>query len=678
MDENYSSNGNSYEELIKKGFVEKESLKVDTNHLTGIDISRTSFDADKYPQQGRTDSAAIVVSPDGSKTNLTPFVTGRKYQMANGRYVSATEFADALENAVESLEEGSVIVSKTGKAFNPEELFKFAQSVAYVINIGEKVNTMAYPAVSRSITTPQGEERKLPPATGRGVRVISKDKYYFAEGLAKALEDFVVLSPPKAVSDNEEETKKEEKSNVVKTDKHWKNRASAWLCASALGLVLMSGLSLDKLPPSITTIPTTETIMVEHTSVDYSFIEQMRKMGYEDDVIKEVFMRFAAESGFDIGRTVDFDKKTTAFEYGNLTGRTTTLSGEQTISGFCLYCSDNTKYEYSFYEDRNLDGVAERLSVDGIQQKVDLSLNEFLSQLDTSNYDLNDIKFSLLFGNKGWVDFSDLIKVNEETREVTVQKLVEICKDVATYDGTIENFDADFVEIKNADGASVRIPITDENDQLYAPGSRVIGSDGKEYVISELSLEKEMVATEIDTTIEVETESKSKLTWSIEDCELAVAIAPLIGAAAFAIASKIRNNNYKTNPNFFEFEDNPNYVKFKQDFEQAREDYRNSSKFGQVLKRVFYGEEIHRASTLTDEQVQEMYSTIVNTHNSDYSYNPTDKIRFKNGQVYAYRPDGTSQNITDTVAHIGRENKTEVEGMLTDEIVQEHGGGRKL
>ena len=675
MNDNNSSNGNSYEELIKKGYVEEGPLEVDTDHLTGIDISRTSFDPDKHPQQGRMDSTTRVVSPDGSETKLTPFVTGRKYQMANGRYVSATEFAEALEDAVESLDEGTLIVSKTGKVLNPEELFEFAQSVADVITIGDKVDTMPFPAVERSITTPEGDEKKLPPAMGSGVRVIGKDKYYFVEGLAEALEDFVVLSPPKVDGD---EPKEEETVKVVRVHKHWKNRATAWLCASALALVLLSGLSLDKIPPSIDQIPTKEIIMMETDRLDYKFIEQMREMGYEDEMIKEVFLRFAAESGFDIGSTVDFDRKTNAYEYGNLTGRHTTLQGEQTITGYCLYGPDNTKSEYSFYEDRNLDGKAERLSPAGIQEKVNLTLDEFLSHLDTNNYDLSDIRFSLHFGNKGWVDFSDLIHVNEETKDVAIEKLVEICKDVATYEGTIENFDADFVEIKNADGDSVWIPVTDENDNLYAPGSKVIGSDGKEYVISELSLEEEMVATEVEGMTEVETKGKTRLKWSFEDCELALAIAPLIGAAAFAIASKIRNNNYQKDPDFFEFEDDPEYRRFKKDFEEAREDYRKSSKFGQVLKRVFYGEEIHRAAALTEEQVQEMYSTIVNTHNGDYSYSPSDQIRFQNGQVYAYRSDGTKQNITETVAHIGKDNKTEAEGMLTDEIREEYGGSKKV
>jgi len=673
MSENSYSDSN-YDELIKNGYIEEGPLKVDTNHLTGINISSTSFDAVSAPQEGRTDAKTRVVAPDGSITKLTPFVTGRKYQMTNGKYVNATEFAAALEEAVESLEEGSIVVSRTGKVLNPDALFEFAQSVAEVISIGSKVDSMPVEAVSRSITTPDGQKKQFPPAIGGGVKVIKTDNYYFADGLIQALEEFVVLTPPSLESEPSEPslsdpiTASPESLRVSRVDRHWKNRATAWLCAVALPIVLGSGLSIDKIPQK-----TEDAQLIDQVNLNYKLIEQMREMGLEDEIIKEIFKKFAAKSGFDLGKNVYFGDKTTAHEFGNLTGGTTTLYGDHTITGFCLYSPDNTKYEYSFYEDRNLDGKAERLNVEGIEQKTNLTLSEFLEKLDISNYDLNDIRFSLHFGNKGWVDFSDLIKVTEDTKETTVQKMVEICKDVATYDGTVENFDADFIKIVDADGKDVWIPVTDDNDQLYAPGSRVIGSDGKEYVISQLSLEKEM--GENGNTME--SEGKTKLSWSIEDCELALAVAPLIAAAGFAIASKIRNEKYKKDPDFFEFEDESDYRKFKEDFEKAREEYRKSSTFGQTLKRVFYGEQVHVATNLTEEQVQKLYTTIVNTHNSDYSYNPNDQIRFQDGQIYAYRNDGTRQNITEAVSHIGSENKNGTEGLLTDEIIQEHGGGTK-
>ena len=178
---------NNYDELIKKGYIEKGSLKIDTDRLTGINISSTSFEAGDSPQVGRTDAKARVITPDGSVSKLTPFVTGRKYQMTNGKYVNATEFATALEEATESLEEGSIVVSKTGKVLNQDELFAFAQSVAEVISIGDKVDNMPFDAVSRTIITPDGEKKQFPPALGGGVKIIKKDNYYFADSVERRM-----------------------------------------------------------------------------------------------------------------------------------------------------------------------------------------------------------------------------------------------------------------------------------------------------------------------------------------------------------------------------------------------------------------------------------------------------------------------------------------------------------
>jgi len=462
----------------------------------------------------------------------------------------------------------------------------------------------------------------------------------------------------------EREKEEEESIKVVRVEKKWENRVSALLLATSLAFTLASGFDMNK---------PVDVITIEQHNINYTIEEQLREMGYEDKVIEEIIYKFASDYDIDIGSTMDFDDITTVYEYGNITGTTDTIDGKQPITGFCLYSpsDENVRYEYSFYEDRALDGTPDRTNVDGIDSKDGVSLDEFLAQLDASNYNLDDIRFSLHFANMGWVDFSDLIKVDQDTRETVVQQMVEICKKGATYEGTVEDVDVDFIRLVNDNNEEVWVPITDEDDNLLEPGSHVIGSDGKEYVISRLEEEK------VTDQALVDNEEKSRLSWNILDCELAVGLAPLLAAVGFAVASKIRNERYKKDPKFFEFETDPDYQNFKRDFEKAREEYRDSSKFGQVLKRVFYGEEKHIATDLTEEQIEEMYTTIKNTNNADYVYNPTDQIRFREGQVYAFHQDGTYSNITDTVSHIGKDNTGGIEGRLTDEITEEYGGGHK-
>ncbi len=467
----------------------------------------------------------------------------------------------------------------------------------------------------------------------------------------------------------EKDIEEENTLHVARVERRDKCHIPALLMAAALAFTLASGFSIDD--PIVT-----PTVITEHRQViNYQFDEQIREMVYEDKMIEEIVYSFLAEKDISIGDRMNVGKNTKAYYYGNLTGGHTTISGEQSITGFCLYSpsDENVKYEYSFYEDRNLDGKAERLSPESIEQKMNVSLEEFLAELDTANYNLEDIRFSLHFGNRGWIGFDDLIKVNEGVQQINVQELVEVIKQGATYQGTAKD-DVDFINVAQEGEEPIWVCITDdETDELLPAGTVVKGSDGKEYVIS--SLERETITTE--HVVEGE-EVEGKLKWSIMDCNLAVGLAPLVAAAALAVATKMKNKKNKENPDFFEFENDEEYLQFKRDFEQAREEYRSVSKFGNTLKRIFIGETYHISTELTEEQVEEMYTTIRNSDSEDYTYNPNDQIRIMEGQVFAIHEDGSKTNITKTVSHIGKDNPGEITGLLTDEIKEEYGGGKKV
>ena len=87
-----------------------------------------------------------------------------------------------------------------------------------------------------------------------------------------------------------------------------------------------------------------------------------------------------------------------------------------------------------------------------------------------------------------------------------------------------------------------------------------------------------------------------------------------------------------------------------------------------MLKDLFYRKEVDLLQRLTEEQIQALYAAIRNCHNGDYSYNPSDKIEFKNGKIIITFKDGRHQDITDiimpSIAHLGKENPYETEGRL--------------
>jgi len=468
-------------------------------------------------------------------------------------------------------------------------------------------------------------------------------------------------TPPGPTEPQEEE---EERYHVVRVDNSIKSRFLAWIAA---GLILfgLSGFSLEQVRSDVH-----DNISVVRL-LNYSIDELIKEYQYKNITVEEVVNFFSSKYDIQIGQGMQLDGAN-AYTFGDLTGECITLNGEHPVTGFCLYSPDGTvKYEYSFYEDRDLDGVGESTNVDGLNQIVNVSIDDFLAQLDAANYDLNDVRFSLHFGNSGWIDFSDIIDVNSETRQIDTQKLVEIIKKGASYEGVVEDTDVDFIKITNADGEDVWVPITDDDDNLYAPGTTVVGSDGKEYVLSNLEIE---TVESLDGDV---AESKTRLRWDIMDCELALLVAPLVAATALAIAHKLENERNKRNPNFFEFENDEDYQDFLRDFKEAKEDYRKSSKFGRVIREAFFGRKEHIARDLTEEQIQEMYTTIRESDSETYRYSSTDRIHMEKGQVWAYHEDGTRTNITSTVAHIGKDNPGGTEGLLTDEVVEKHGGGKK-
>lgn len=475
------------------------------------------------------------------------------------------------------------------------------------------------------------------------------------------------------IHEREKEEQEEEVLKVVRVEKNLKNRITPWLCATAIALMLASGLSIDK-PLNMNEVKENSNIVATE-QLKYSLTEYIREYGYEDKVVENIIYKFAAEHGFNIGDIMELGQNTDAYYYGNLTGNNITLDGQQAITGFCLYSpsDENVRYEYSFYEDRALDGTPDRTSVGDFENKVNVSIDEFLAKLDTGNYNLDDIRFSLHFGNKGWVDFSELIKVTDEKEIVNVQQLVEVCKEGATYEGMVDDIKSEHISIMSSNGSEVRIPIVDEQNQQIPNGTHVIGSDGREYVISNLETVSESSIEGSDAIEQVE--GKSKLKWNILDCELLVGVAPLVAAAGFAIASKLKNKEYAKKPDFFEFENESEYENFKRDFEKARQE--RNSKFSQTMKRVFYGEELHVSKDLSEEQIQQVYSTITSTHDADYSYTPGDQIRYKNGQVYVVSKDESSLNVTHLVSEIGKENTKSGEGLLTEEVVEQYGGGHR-
>ena len=133
---------------------------------------------------------------------------------------------------------------------------------------------------------------------------------------------------------------------------------------------------------------------------------------------------------------------------------------------------------------------------------------EVATEIMENNLTLEDVQIRLHIGNTadntrtGWIDISELIKEDQVERQVESQEMVV----TANYDGVQENFNGSTIEIDTADG-KVTLNVVDANGNLLAPGSIVVGSDGKEYQIGSLNLSTVEVMQE-QTVTETVTQEK--------------------------------------------------------------------------------------------------------------------------------------------------------------------------
>ena len=266
-------------------------------------------------------------------------------------------------------------------------------------------------------------------------------------------------------------------------------------------------------------------------------------MEYEDILETAQQFRIRHASELNIGDPFYMQEGDEFYETSSLTGRKGTIgqgirqAGNYAVTGVSIYC--NGQYYGSF--------------VDLEASKAGYNLGTFINET-AAKYGLNheNLELRLHLGNSsnytvaGWTDISSLLQEDEITPEVIGKKAVE----GSTYDGEIKDFKGTTITINTLDG-KVEIPVMDASGNLYEAGTTVYGSDGKEYIISGLEIVEDdvMVSDTISQTVyrEEQVAVGKKLTWRIQDCNLTVAIAPLLGAIASHIATK-KKNEEELNP----------------------------------------------------------------------------------------------------------------------------------
>ena len=676
-------------ELEQQGYEVIGDFQIPMDGMTTISLTEGQVKQVNAMKQ-RHDKMVVVHDQIGTTTKTSSLLFGYNkngIKLADGDYISAPELLQAILDAMSHLREGTMIVSRKGEPLNLENLLATVKEAAGAVIVREKL-----PNGNQYRWSVKGAESG--PTVSKGIAMVGNKiflgngDYLSADEIIKALSTYVIVEKKEKVppgvppvpgpgptpepSPNpdpelEPEPKKpDEPTHTVRVVRKYKNRLSVSLAALALSLVLVSGFVKTTIT-SVVRIPETVVTqivqIINREDLNY-YIRGIDNEGlsFEESVLKQVISHMNMG---DYARVEDGDVLTTR---GNLTGVAKEMgkefaqegkqAGDYAITGIAIVHNGKV---IDYIESFNLEDTTTNLA------------DYIMKVCNKHGLSLGDIKINVHMGSNkertrlGWIDGSAIF----DEEELTDQAIQEIINKGATYQGTVEDFKGDSITLDNG----VTIKIKDDSGNLLQPGTHVIGSDGSEYIISDLSIDQktDKKITEETHIImhEEEISEGTKITWRIQDCKLSLAIAPLVGALAAAIATKKKNEEENKHPILYEFEDEQEYEKFREEFIRNGEEYRKKSSFGKMLKRIFYRKEVDIMQNLTEEQVREIYHFIRSLNTSDYRYQSTDHITMRDGRIFAEKVDGTTIDITDIVmphiADIGSQNEVAAEGRLERE-----------
>lgn len=440
---------------------------------------------------------------------------------------------------------------------------------------------------------------------------------------------------------------KDEENYLIRITKKYKNKLSKFLLGAAIVATLASGFNV------------TDNIIMQrmidyssHTRVQYD-IEQntdIEKMAYK--IISDLDMGdlIYAKEGLTLNTNSRLDGVNKTF--GKEFTKENKLPGDYAITGFSIV-KDGEIVEY-----------IENFNNEPLQKNLGCFIDETLK---THNLTIDDVNIRIHLGSSadktrgGWCDVSDII-----TEDYIQEQAIESTK----YKGTISNFESNSISLQTLNG-KVTIPVKDDNGNFIANGTKVTGSDGREYIINNLKVD---TITEKNVT-EKEIVNGTKITFDITDCELLKSVLPLIASLAYAKYIDKENKKFKREPHLESFKTEEEYKDYKREFENAKEEYEKKSKFSKViqkLNRIFIKKREDQLQELNDEQKEKITYLIKKYQSKDYTYSPSDQINIKHGKIIITKENGMQQDITELmmqqINEIGMNNPIVTTGILTEEL----------
>ena len=527
--------------------------------------------------------------------------------LEDGEYISIEEFKEALQVEFKKKEEDekAIFVVGTKEYDGVDELISDVVKKSGAIKISDIDN----PKI-KTIDKRQGVLKKN---TGeyidKGPTILGK-KIQLPSGLYINKQDIegLKIAFQKEIEAVEPEKEENKKPEILKVVQKYKVKIAPLLLA--IGIAIGStGIDIDK-----------------PKDVYYDVSSQIKT---ENILIDEELSNFILGDSFEVstGETVYIDSQDASTKEENA-GPSKTIgkefnaenkfAGDYDITGLAITHNGKT---VSYIENFNNDPSKQANLIDMVKETAEeLGVDEHEFQVQIHLGSNNDNT------RLGWKDVSDIF-FGEDMNEIE-----KTADEITRYTGEIEDFEEDTITLENG----VTIKVRDENGDLVEKGTKVIGSDGEEYSLDDISEEN---APGINVK------------YNVNNIDLRAGILPALLAMGLLAKAKKENEKAKKEARYYEFDSDKEMEAFIKEFEKDPE---KQKKLAEKVKGIFikiYDE----ARKLTEEDKMKIQSKV--DGQVVYPNYPKDKTGELNKQI----DDENIVKLTDgeraTTADIGMDNK---------------------
>lgn len=435
----------------------EKNIDIDLSKISKLDI----FDSPLG--KGRKDRGVIITDSNGKTMRTSNIMLGRQnVEFNNGIYLSLEEIKKALKDYLVEIEKDNkeVISKRTKKKVKSEELLnelkKMLNNSIEKIKLDGKVSNIKNQDSSSLKLKGKNETDYLHKASlmlgNRGIK-LSNGEYIEESEIKKALNNYIIkkASPPK--------------QNKIYTVKRTKKKYPLLtllipiIMAATLGLNSVQAESVKNIPEINEAIVKVQSGYNKEISNSEALQSAFATLNTGDSIIMEKGIQYHESSDYNYGG----ENKTGKFGDG-------------------LRETGNYKLDYISIINKKTGDIIK------VENNKNQNIGEFINKtLDQNNLNFSDVEVMIHIGGpvSGWVNAKDLTNLIENTKESNT--IFKIDKE---YNVIEKNFTG-IITITLDNGSKVDLNIIDKDGNLLPKNTIIIGSDGKEYRLNEINIEKQ-------------------------------------------------------------------------------------------------------------------------------------------------------------------------------------------